>query len=387
MIRALSKFAILFVAVVATSLLLSSAATAGPFTNIVVFGDSLSDIGNVSQATPFLTQPKTPGPYYWNGRFSNGPVYAETLATGLGLPALTRSTATGGTDYAYGGALTTGSDFATSFVVKDIDDQVSSYTTNHNGTASTLYVIFAGANDMIAATPNVSASIGSLQTSMEKLYTDGARQFLVINLPPLGYTPRFNGSQANITTYNTRSQNYNTALASMLTTLKNAHPAIALSQLDAYSLLLDARANPALYGLSNVTASAAPGLSPGATSYDTSLEAPNPNQYLFWDDLHPTANVHAILGRRGLDLFFPAGDYNRNVATDNNDFVLLKKGMGTTYQPIDYNIWRAHFGQATVGGAGLGDGSFGSSVPEPGTLAIGLSTIFALLVPPLRRRS
>src|SRR3954470_5215942 len=92
---------------------------AGPFTNMVVFGDSLSDIGNVSQATPFLTQPKTPGPYYWNGRFSNGPAYAETLAAGLGLPALVNS-ASGGTNYAYGGALTTGSDFFTSFVVKDV---------------------------------------------------------------------------------------------------------------------------------------------------------------------------------------------------------------------------------------------------------------------------
>src|SRR4029079_13741701 len=102
-------------------------AAAGPFINIVVFGDSLSDIGNVSQATPFITQPKTPGPYYWNGRFSNGPVYAETLATGLGLPALANSAA-GGTDYAYGGALTTDSPFPDSLVVKDVDDQVNQYT-------------------------------------------------------------------------------------------------------------------------------------------------------------------------------------------------------------------------------------------------------------------
>src|SRR5690242_16481672 len=61
------------------------AAPAAPFSNTVFFGDSLSDIGNVSQATPiFPFVPKTPGPYYWNGRFSNGPVYAESLTTGLG---------------------------------------------------------------------------------------------------------------------------------------------------------------------------------------------------------------------------------------------------------------------------------------------------------------
>src|SRR6476469_4809363 len=90
-------------------------ADAEPFNNLVVFGDSLSDIGNIA-AQPFIN---TPGPYYWNGRFSNGPVYAETLATGLGLPPLNRSTATGGTDYAYGGAKTTGTSFPTSLVVND----------------------------------------------------------------------------------------------------------------------------------------------------------------------------------------------------------------------------------------------------------------------------
>src|SRR6476659_8447225 len=78
-------------------------AAAGPFSNLVVFGDSLSDVGNIAQA-PFIN---TPGPYYWNGRFSNGPVYAETLATGLGLPALVNS-ASGGNDFAYGGGQTTG---------------------------------------------------------------------------------------------------------------------------------------------------------------------------------------------------------------------------------------------------------------------------------------
>src|SRR5215471_3275020 len=95
---------------------------AGPFSNMVVFGDSLSDVGNL-QAEWFIN---TPGPYYWNGRFSNGPVWAETTMTGLGLPALDHSSA-GGTDYAYGGAKTTGTSFPDNIFVSDIDDQVSSY--------------------------------------------------------------------------------------------------------------------------------------------------------------------------------------------------------------------------------------------------------------------
>ena len=350
-------------------------AAAGPFANLVVFGDSLSDIGNV-ESSPFIN---IPGPYYWNGRFSNGPVYAETLAIGLGLPALKRSTASGGTDYAYGGAKTTGTGFPDNLVVKDIDDQVNQYLLSHNGTANTLYVLFAGANDLNGGQTDMSIPVDSLQFSLERLYTGGARQFLVINLPPLGYTPRYNGSQTTITTYNTRSQQFNAALGTMLNGLKSNHPTIAVSQLDIYSLVSDARANPQLYGLTNVSASAAPGLEPGDSSYDTSQLAPNPNQYLFWDDLHPTAAVHLILGHRALDLFFPPGDYNRSVASDAGDYVAFRKGLGTTYVPVDYNIWRAYFGQTNPGGTGSVATGFASAVPEPWSLWLVLSAIVCFM--------
>ena len=88
----------LLIAVVTIGLSISSA-IAGPFTELVIFGDSLSDVGNTSQAS-FGTYP---GQFYSNGRFSNGPVYVEAVATGLGLSPTVRSTA-GGSNFAYGGA-------------------------------------------------------------------------------------------------------------------------------------------------------------------------------------------------------------------------------------------------------------------------------------------
>ncbi len=61
-----------------------SAAYGGPYSKLYIFGDSLSDIGNIASAT-FGSDP---GPYYWNNRFSNGPVWVEDLDTGFGLPPL-----------------------------------------------------------------------------------------------------------------------------------------------------------------------------------------------------------------------------------------------------------------------------------------------------------
>ena len=63
----------------------ATAAHAGPFSDMVVFGDSLSDTGNVASLTTAVfgsTFPAYPGAV---GRFSNGPVWVETLAAGLGL--------------------------------------------------------------------------------------------------------------------------------------------------------------------------------------------------------------------------------------------------------------------------------------------------------------
>jgi phospholipase/lecithinase/hemolysin len=267
---------------------------ASPFSNVVLFGDSLSDIGNIAQA-PFIN---TPGPYYWNGRFSNGPVYAESFTTGLGLPTLVRSTSSGGTDFAYGGAKTTGTSFPDNIFVQDIDDQVSQYLSSRTVNADTLYLVFAGANDLLQGQTNMSVPVNSLQTSMNRLVTAGARNFLVFNLPPLGNTPRFNGSQTTLTQYNSRSQQFNTTLTTMLGNLHTANPAVSIYQFDTTSLFSQTLANPQAFGLTNVKNSAAPGLSPGDTSYNASQIVSNPDQYMFWDDVHPTAAVHAILAQR-----------------------------------------------------------------------------------------
>ena len=74
---------------------------AGDITGIVAFGDSLSDVGNISIATGGVS----PGASYYHGHYSNGPIWLEYLANRLGVAAPTPSLA-GGTDNALGGAET-----------------------------------------------------------------------------------------------------------------------------------------------------------------------------------------------------------------------------------------------------------------------------------------
>jgi len=340
-------------------------ANAAPFSNLIVFGDSLSDVGNISYAS-FGTNP---GRYYSNGRFSNGPIYAESLATGLGLPVLTRSTA-GGNDYAFGGAQTTGTKGGQGLFINDVDEQVTKYLSTHNGVADTLYDVFAGANDLFNGQTNVSVPITSLQTSINRLISSGARQFLVFNLPPLGDTPKYNGNASTIVQYNALSQQFNAGLGTMLDGLQSANPQIKIYRFDMFGLFEQVLANPAGFDLTNVTSSAAPGLTTGTTSYDTSREVSNPNQYLFWDDVHPTTAVHAILAQRVLDLFRLPGDFNGDGVVDGGDYILWREGQSPSRIPDDYNVWRTHFGQVAVGGASLGGSDSSGSVPEPAAVAL-----------------
>ena len=345
---------------------LSATAVAGPFTNLVVFGDSLSDIGNISQAT-FGT---TPGPYYSSGRFSNGPVYPESLATGLGLPTLTRSTSNGN-DFAYGGARTSGTGGFEGIFICDVDEQLDQYLSTRTANASTLYLLFAGANDFVNGQTNVNVPVNNLSGDIGRLVAAGARQFLVINLPLLGNTPRYNGNATTRDQYNTRTQSFNTALATMLSGVQTSNPALTVFQFDLAGLFNQVLANPTDFGLANVTNSAAPGLQPGASSYNTSQLAPNPNQYLFWDDLHPTTAVHAILGQRVLDLFRLPGDFNHDDLVDSADYIMWRNGQSASHIPDDYNVWRTHFGQAAGGGNANGS-TVHSVVPEPGSGLLGL---------------
>src|SRR5699024_3470894 len=72
------------------------------YSQLYVFGDSLSDVGNIYE----LTDHNVPvSPPYAQGRFTNGKVWVQYLAEDLGLGPVTASL-NGGNDFAYGAAQT-----------------------------------------------------------------------------------------------------------------------------------------------------------------------------------------------------------------------------------------------------------------------------------------
>ena len=247
-------------------------------TQIVAFGDSLTDTGNIFN----LFGGFYPGPPNFQGRFSNGPLYVERLAERLGVGAPTPSR-TGGTNYAYGGAQTGTGNF-------NIGTQVDSYlATSPTVEAGQLFVIYGGANDFLGGNQNdASVPINNLSSSITALSIHGATQFLVPNLPPLGVTPDYRGT-ADETRLNDLSVAFNSGLEAELSRLESSL-GIHVSRLDTYGLFQDVLGNPSAYGLTNVT--------DAAYNETTESVVANPDEYLFWDTLHPTATAHRLLGDR-----------------------------------------------------------------------------------------
>lgn len=279
-------------AVAALALGLSLPAAAGPINGLVVFGDSLADSGNVSLATGGAI----PDPaFYFNGRFSNGPVYAEFIADALGVPLL--PSLAGGTNFAFGGARTGMRTDASQPLW--LMDQVDAYFFATGGVAdpSVLYTVFGGGNDLrdasdpslgldpIAVALTAAANIGDI---VGELIAAGARNILVPNLPDIGRSPE---AQAR----GPEAAAAGRALAELFNSRLLAELAPFAGSMDTNLILFDTFAlsdfvndNPGLFGLTNLTGS--------CLDVATGTICADPDQYAFWDPIHPSAVVHRIFG-------------------------------------------------------------------------------------------
>jgi phospholipase/lecithinase/hemolysin len=285
-------------------------AQAKDYTRIVVFGDSLSDTGNMAHlyADKFngLRFPGTVADYT-DGRFTDGSdtippaqkyfgVWVEQFAASMPSRPEVKNSLDGGTNYSYAFAFTgdgtalfyPDDDTTFSVNVSNMGQQISDYlATKPKINNSTLFVIWGGANDLINATSPADIVNAAVHESLDiqRLVEAGATQFLVLNLPPLGLTPRLNGSPATSVPATAAAMLFNSWLATGLSVIHDFYPGrhVAIFQVDTFSLFNQIVAAPGSFSLANFTTP-----SQGDLAVD-------PDTYLFWDDIHPTTRGHNIL--------------------------------------------------------------------------------------------
>jgi phospholipase/lecithinase/hemolysin len=275
--------------------MLPTKASAASFDQLYVFGDSLSDTGNIYNATE-QTFPQSPP--YFEGRFSDGPLWVDYLGNQLGLKPTLLTTIpstppTQGINFAFGGA-SSGLDNAVvpnpnlPGVLKQVLGFAGTLQAN-NQTADpdALYTLWGGANDFFFLNPEDSTTpISNISLALNTLVGVGAKNILVFNLPDLGQLPAAIIDDRNPTTLSKSTSEFNLSLATTVSALSQ-NPNLNIISVDTYSLFNQASA----LGFTNVT--------------DSCLSKPdicNPgdNKFLIWDDFHPTTAAHKVIADTAL---------------------------------------------------------------------------------------
>jgi phospholipase/lecithinase/hemolysin len=267
----------------AAALAVATATPAFAFDGIVAFGDSLTDNGNLA------AYGAAPGAPYWNGRFSNGPVAVEDMAASMHL---------GLQDFAYGGAQTGTTNLYPQLNGTGVAAQVAGFgaMTGGHADANSLYFVWAGPNDFFAGAnmfnpATATAAAANFMADIQSLYTLGARDFLVPLMPDLGVTPSATATNLLYPGYagiaSQQSAAYDALLSASLQQFAATHAGVQMNVFDTAAFFAQQSATLASQGV-NVTDS--------CFNAAAGTLCSNPDQYLFWDGVHPTAMGHELLG-------------------------------------------------------------------------------------------
>lgn len=262
------------------------------------FGSSTTDSGNFQAAVPIV-----PDPPYFQGRFSNGPVWAEYFADILGTDAT--ASAFGGTNYAFGAARTTEVSFG---FIPPITTQVADYLIEVGLTADpdALYVFQTAANDLTAAKlePPETAkqimrdAVAATETMVADLYEAGARSFMLLTVPEKPTAP----TSAILPDGTNLAQLANEGFEEIASDLEAMGAGVWLA--DQHALANDVVDDPDRYGLEVVRCSFM-----GKSALDVLAGAVTPrpcepsvpvDEYMMFDNEHYTTVMHKILAHEAL---------------------------------------------------------------------------------------
>ena len=174
------------------------------FSNIVVFGDGLNDMGKWGKLTNFKYPPADVG--FYESRWTNGKVWVEHFAEALKLPISLEN------NYAMGGA-TTGLynineplkpalQLGEKTPLLGMLAQVQTYLANNpKMDEKTLFVLWAGGHDignyLEYGQPDLTQypPANNYKHAIELLVKSGAKNIFVGTMPDMGYSPGYFGTE------------------------------------------------------------------------------------------------------------------------------------------------------------------------------------------------
>ena len=271
------------------------------YSKLYIFGDSLSDTGNLASIAGAFPPP------FFNNRISNGPVAIDTLAAKLGLSAdasLHLLSMNAGTNYAVASAR------ASRNTPFDLNTQILSFQANHGFVAPShaLYVIFIGGNDIYdalvsgditAANTVIQTAITNIENAIKELSQIGARSFMVMDAPDIALLPETKTIAAVtnnpdlLTQATLLSESFNEQLHKRIKQVKHEEN-ISITEFKLNKLFTKLLKKSTKLGFSNSSDAC---FSTVTYTFHTDCNfGANFDQFFFFDEVHPTARVHKLVG-------------------------------------------------------------------------------------------
>ena len=256
------------------------------YSQVISFGDSMSDNGNMLKVTSDLIGWGIPMAPNYKGRFCNGLVIVEQMSNFLNRPLLNYAFA--GAESSYKGLLPVYS--MQIGVLKQVDDFIRNLGFFKPADSMALYVIWTGPDDFYHGQNIYNSSVAysvaaNVNNAMNKLYARGARNFLVPLMPDLSLTPAALGHEKSQSGYITAARNRSNEVAvqmtAMLKSFARLHPLAKVHTHDALTFSRDSYAQAVSEGKIVTYPCYGPHISPIPACDD-------PENYLFWDGNHPT---------------------------------------------------------------------------------------------------
>ncbi|CAO3628442.1 unnamed protein product [Cunninghamella echinulata] len=291
-------------------------AAANKINNLVVFGDSYSDVGNFQ-------------------RWTNGPVWSENVAAGWDASLHS---------FAYSGAVCDNSlynhNISAYYITPSIADQVEYFYNQHLtiDPSDTVFSFWVGVNDIHQAfkeyteTTTPTTAIKSISDCiMNQIKTAHkilkANQIMLFNIPPMELMPYFRDT-AMAESRKEAVLQFNTLLQQQVNELNKQYPTLKLDLVDVHKLISDMTSQPDKFGIRNVNEAYWDDCHEGKCG-DKGMD-----EYIWWDRTHLTGGVHHTIGNSILQ----TGSYAPSTSINK---VKVEKALMAQDSDIRSPIYRA----------------------------------------------
>ncbi|KXN66452.1 hypothetical protein CONCODRAFT_73679 [Conidiobolus coronatus NRRL 28638] len=260
---------------------------------LIIFGDSLSDPGNLYN----LTLKIRPDKRYYHGRYTNGPVWSEYIQDYINVKKVE--------NWAYAGATTDNRISYKYRMIPSLQTQIDWFKLKNNSCYNSkpskhLVVYMAGSNNYLNATVSAQQTVSSINSHLNTLINDlKFTNIFLTNLPPIHDTPTFTGkflktgeyskNYHNDTQIKSKVYKHNNLLSELIATKKQTNPEVNIINFNFDKFWPKAKSlNP--YSSANWSSE--------LPCFDGSKDpegCKNPEDYFFFDTNHPITEVHRFL--------------------------------------------------------------------------------------------